>query len=377
MMRSNPTATTITTTHNRDIPSSLFNDRAEIHVTIKCCIPYDRYQLHELGAEVGLSLCDFLRFDPFLFPGYQHKHTSCGKTARVVMCGTFIFADPPQPGHSPIALQNSLQAFKQTLFRCEICDLYFNGPVTLQAHLDSRKHHNKLQQTAMELHQRGDHEGAAKLFEMVNLEVPEELLPQRDELPEIPEELLCQDGRGYNCALCDLSFTGPIPLRIHLVSKKHKKKIEANNCYYCSSCDMVLNGPGQWDQHVGGKKHLQNTGQLPSDELLEAAPLTSKTKGVPFTCDVCRIICNDIGQLEAHYRGKSHKSRSFLLETKQKTQLQAELSPASQSQSQTTSSQLNQQAPANKKPAKFKLNPLAKFVCCLSYLVLFDILLWN
>jgi rRNA (uridine-N3-)-methyltransferase BTM5-like/Zinc-finger of C2H2 type len=261
-----------------DAKNGHLHEQAQAHITLKSCIPYDSFKVVDQAEAAGLSLQSFVIFNPLLYPGYQHRQTQKNTSSRQIVSGTYVFVDRPDGTvqHDPQALADVKHSFRMSMLHCPVCDTLFNGPVTYQTHLESKKHARAISQRM---------QSDPTFVPPVLPRAPDALIKRSnaDTHKMLPSELQCRD--------CGVSFTGPLPMEIHMNSKKHAKKMSE-----LTGCPLP-------PEIIRKSRHFGDGSRYGA----------SDTNNGGGSCEICRITCNSKAQLDAHYLGKTHRSRLFAL----------------------------------------------------------------
>ncbi|XP_059442235.1 uncharacterized protein At4g26485-like [Corylus avellana] len=73
----------------------MLTEKGEIHITHKTAYPFNRWEIVELGKEIGLFLLEEMEFERWCYPGYINRRgsgTRIDETFPVGECSTFKFA---------------------------------------------------------------------------------------------------------------------------------------------------------------------------------------------------------------------------------------------------------------------------------------------
>jgi hypothetical protein len=106
-----------------------------------------------------------------------------------------------------ILIENSkfdshIEELEKSKFKCIVCNLEINGPITLEQHLIGKNHLKK-----------------------INKSNPISKKSNTTSLNSNIEEL---ENSHFKCIVCNLEINGPVPLEQHLNGKNHLKKIILN-----------------------------------------------------------------------------------------------------------------------------------------------------
>lgn len=84
------------------------------------------------------------------------------------------------------------------------------------------------------------------------------------------------NASAFTCKVCVKVFTGPEPYKQHLVSERHKKRLEmgsagAGSSLACTACAMVFSGPAPYRDHMASGGHAKVVQKLSSLSVSQTA----------------------------------------------------------------------------------------------------------
>ncbi|KAF6198110.1 hypothetical protein GE061_007857 [Apolygus lucorum] len=190
--------------------------------------------------------------------------------------------------------------------KCDLCDIWCQGVVAYQSHLQGRQHFAKLKKTD------GEANG--------------------DEVKKAKKRPSGSALESLRCDLCDVTCLGKDQLDVHLQGIKHAKKAKMSDNtevdlstmpfikdvdgkkYLCTICNVEVTGKPVVVSHVNGSKHQSRAlkatdSKSPKIEAIGKKNTTTTPTGEPLECKVCKLPVNSLFQLEEHKRSLKHKHR--------------------------------------------------------------------
>lgn len=207
---------------------------------------------------------------------------------------------------------------------CSKCKKSFSGPEPFQMHLKSATHKKKVQQ--------------AEALEVLKM--------------KHPDEAKSEDEDVFNkCSVCNKSFSGLVPYKIHMQSNTHQKNLEkmklieeikefysiAESAYICQGCNKKFTDPKNFKYHFTNNSHEKLKAKMALKEFLTSNPeiafLTSfrndddsnsenesdhSDKDYYLICKLCHVSFSGPESAEDHVKSKRHitlKKEKKLLKT--------------------------------------------------------------
>ncbi|CAN8017103.1 unnamed protein product [Ixodes persulcatus] len=139
-----------------------------------------------------------------------------------------------------------------------------------------------------------------------------------------------EEGREYECLLCDCKFFTVSQYNVHIQTYEHRKrkvgKISGgagsssgdygSKIVHCRVCNVYTNSAKQLAEHLGGIRHknLCFKFNVPITSLEVTSKDThtledTKLVGMKLRCKYCQVELNSMYQYEEHMKSKNHKLR--------------------------------------------------------------------
>ncbi|CAN7988638.1 unnamed protein product, partial [Ixodes hexagonus] len=139
-----------------------------------------------------------------------------------------------------------------------------------------------------------------------------------------------EEGREYECLLCDCKFYTVAQYNVHIQTYEHRKRKVSKNSggsgmpgdygskiVHCRVCNVYTNSAKQLAEHLGGTRHkslcFKFNVPLTSLEVTSKDTKTleaTKLVGTKLQCKYCQVELNSMNQYEDHMKSKNHKLRA-------------------------------------------------------------------
>lgn len=219
---------------------------------------------------------------------------------------------PQNPAVQEAVSEKIVDCISFNEFHCKLCESRFNGEVSLEQHLESKKHR----------------EAIARLAISSFRTAPRSLI---DKLPPVVKDavsagkVIITDSKKFYCSVCMVSLNGVVSLNDHLVGDDHIKKDESKvlnstPLLPAPSISLEVKPPISSSDYPAPDQSAQqlNVPLHRNPEIAKALEegIVTKTdnKLDPFCCKLCDKKFNKDGPFLDHLRSRKHLQKKNLFD---------------------------------------------------------------